>query len=228
MIRRFVGFFIAFSTVLAVPVLKLHAQSGFNGTITWAITIAQLGDDEKHDMKVNIKGDRTETETDLGAMGMVKSFNDPVAKKNYVVMGESKSGFFRDIPTDSAIKASALTLNLKSTGHKDTIAGRISEEYTFKDGPADVSIWASGGFPKSLLDRSQSVAQQDNVIPNALKELSKKGLFPVKVVISQQGDVAATMEYVKYEEKNLDDALFVPPVDVKFGPMPQAGGGGTN
>ena len=226
--KKITGLFLVFGFVLAFPVLKLHAQKPFEGTITWSLTIAQLGDDDKHEMKVNIKGDRTETETDLGAMGSLKSFNDPAAKKNYIVMGASKSGFFRDIPTDSAIKASALNLGLKATGHKDTVAGHIAEEYTFKDGPADVSVWASKGFPKSLCDQSQAISQQDNVIPNAMKELSKKGLFPVKVVISQQGEVAVTMEYVKYEEKSLADALFVPPSDVKFGPMPQMGGGGTN
>jgi Domain of unknown function (DUF4412) len=227
--KKTVSYLAVFLSAFLIPAMgALHAQTAFEGTISWVVSITQLGDDAKHDMKVNVKGDKLETETDLGAMGLMKTYSDPASKKTYMVMGDSKSGMVRDNPSDSAIRAGATGLELKATGHKDTIAGHTAEEYTFKDGPADISLWASSGFPKSLCSQSEVVGQQDNVMPAAMKQLAKKGLFPVKLVISQQGEVAASMEFVKYEEKKLDDAFFVAPSDVKYGPIPQRGSGGTN
>ncbi len=210
--------------VLAFTIPALHAQKAFEGTVTWTVSIPRMGD-EKHDMKVNVKGDRTETETNLGAVGIMKTYSDPASRKTYMIMGSSPTGMFKEFPTDSAIKANLTTLVLTPTGQKATIAGHKAEEYTFTDGPASISMWASNGFPKALRDQAQAVGQQDDVMPSALKQLAKKGLFPVKVVISQQGEVAATMEFVKFEESKLDDALFVAPTDVKYNPIPTRSGG---
>ena len=213
--------------VLALPALKLYAQSTFEGTITMSITMPMMGDEDKHSSVVNIKGDKVETETDLGTMGVVKTYTDRSAKKVYSVMEAMHMGYTSDIPDDSKDTSS---VDIKATGKKDNIAGHSAEEYTFhitsKMGEADCSVWESKDFPQSLRDNAKNLGSQGGAsMSNAFTKLAKMGYFPVKIVVSKDGEVALTQELVKYEEKKLDDALFVPPTDIKFQPMPQMGGG---
>jgi Domain of unknown function (DUF4412) len=225
--KRVIGLFLVLGFVLAFPVLKLHAQNTFEGTVSWNATITQLGDD-KHSMILNVKGNKIESEFDLGAMGVVKTYVDPGNKKIYQIMGGMKSGRVADIPSDSSGAGGGF--ELKPSGKKDTVAGHTAEQYSFKDAGADITISAASGFPQKLSNLGQQImsGQQDATMENAFKKLSKMGLFPVKLVVTREGEVSMSLEFVKYDEKKLDDALFVVPTDVKFTPMPKMGGGGTN
>src|SRR5438105_4157782 len=98
--KKFTGFFVAFSFVLMVPALKVQAQATFEGTVYWSMSIPMM-DEEKHEMKINIKGDKTETEMDMGMVGNMKSYVDREKKKIYLVMGE-KNGMMMDLPDDAA------------------------------------------------------------------------------------------------------------------------------
>ncbi len=235
--KKITGLFLVLGFVLAFPVLKLHAQS-FEGTVTWTMTFPIGGDDDPHPMIINIKGQKTETEMEMGAMGSMKSYSD--GKKSYglSIMGGMKNGFVMDMPSDSATNAMSQKqlgdVDLKPTGKKETIAGHPAEEYVLtgvnmKGMIFDMSIWAAADFPKSfqeiLYNSMKNSPGQDSKQTKAMKQFADKGLVPVRMVMKKDGEVAVTTEFVKYEQKSLDDALFIPPTDVTFKPIPKMGGG---
>src|SRR5437588_11808281 len=95
--RNLVASLVALGFVLLEFAATARAQAPFEGTVTWAMSIPQV-DDEKHDMLVNIKGDKIETELDLGAQGGVKTYLDHANKKIYMYMSSMKAGFVMDYP----------------------------------------------------------------------------------------------------------------------------------
>jgi hypothetical protein len=234
--KKLLSSIIVFACVLASPVLKLHAQSTFEGTITWNMSIPQMGDDDKHPMVINVKGQKLESELDMGAMGAYKTYIDLMQKKGYLVMGAMKNGYIIDMPTDSnVIKNSGNLTDAKPTGKTETIAGHSATEYLLKGIKAkgmtvDMSIWVASDFPKDVQNAltnglMHGSGGEDSKESNAMRQFAAQGLVPVRVTASTGGEVAMTMDFVKYEQKSLDDSLFVPPTDVKFGPMPKMGGG---
>lgn len=234
--KKITGYFLAFSLVLALPLAKVWAQAKpFEGTITWTMTMPQMGNDDSHSMIINVKGKKTEAEMDMGAMGKFKTYSDDATKKAYMVMGAMKSGFIMDLQADSISAATQLdSIALKPTGGKATIAGHPAEEYLLtgiesRGQKIDLSIWVTADFPKEIQEsffRSlNDKPGQDPKQMKAMKMLASRGLVPVRIVAKSGDDVEMTMEFVKYEKKHLDDALFVPPTDVKYRPMPTMGGG---
>ena len=223
-------FALASLLVLFVMAPQARAQTPFEGTATWSMTIPQM-DDEKHEMTINMKGDKVETEIDLGAQGGVKTYIDREKKKIYVAMSAMKSGWVLDFPNDSLVKAKTGDIDLKTTGQKATIAGHPAEEYILHTKKADISLWMSGDFPKEIRDafhRSMtSQPGQDPGAARAMQQLADKGLVPVKMIVKNGEEIATTMELVKVESKKLDDSIFVTPKDITFSPMP-AGMGGMN
>ncbi len=239
--KKLTGLFIVFGFVLAFPTLKLHAQKAFEGTITWSMSMPMMGDDDQHPMVIDIKGKKSVVDIDMGAMGSMKTYSDGDTKKIYMVMEAMKSGFVVDMAADSALKKTAQTqlgsIDLKPTGKKETIAGHPAEEYLLtgvkmKGMNLDMSIWAAADFPndmrESLYHALNSDPGQDTKETKAMRQLADKGLMPVRTVMKKDGEVVVTTEFVKYEQKSLDDALFVPPANIKYQPMPKMGGGGMN
>jgi len=238
--KKITGYFLAFSLVLTLPLAKVSAQSeSFEGTITWTMTMPQMGNDDSHPMIINIKGKKLEVEINMGAMGLMKSYADQETKKGYLVIGAMKTGYSMDLPSDSAQNAShdkSDVLDLKPTGQKATVAGHSAEEYLLKgvksqSGTVDMSIWVAGDFPKEMLAAFNNGLKnpgQDSKQTMAMRYFADRGLVPVRMVAKSNGEVAMSMEFVKYEKKHLDDALFVPPTDIKYRPMPTMGGGGMN
>ncbi|HEY3876085.1 MAG TPA: DUF4412 domain-containing protein [Candidatus Kapabacteria bacterium] len=231
--KQLARFLFVIALVLAAPALKLYAQSTFEGTITWSMTLPMMGDDEKHSMIVNVKGDKSETEVDMGAMGTFKSYVDKATNKSYIVVGP-KMGYTMDLKNDSG-SSSGPALDLKPTGKTKTIAGYAAQEYLLKgmEGIDQMSLWVSPDVPKELREGfHNSFGSNQRADPKqnqAINQLIDKGLTPVGVDAQKDGELAMSMELVKFEKKPLDDALFVPPADIKFQPMPQMGGhGGMN
>ncbi|HET6400492.1 MAG TPA: DUF4412 domain-containing protein [Candidatus Kapabacteria bacterium] len=185
-------------------------------------------------MIINVKGQKTEAEMDMGAMGKFKTYSDDATKKAYMVMGAMKSGYIVDLQADSNSAATQLdSTDLKPTGATATIAGHPAKEYLLSGEQVDLSIWVAADFPKEIQEsffRSlNDKPGQDPKQTQAMKLLASQGLVPVRIVAKSGDEVEMTMEFVKYEKKHLDDALFVPPTDVTYRPMPTGmGGGGTN
>src|ERR1700733_15231994 len=132
--KKIAGLFIVFGFVLAAPILKLYAQKPFEGTITWSVNSPML-DDDKHPMIINVKGDKTETEMDLGVSGNMKAWSDRSTKKMYMFMSSMKSGWTMDMKDNKTVTSD--TVNLKPTGKKATIAGHPAEEYLIKGKTGD-------------------------------------------------------------------------------------------
>ena len=230
------GFVIVSAFVLLAPSLGF-AQKTFEGTITWSLTLPQMGDDAAHPMTMNVKDQQVEAEIDMGTMGLMKTYTDNKTRKGYVVMEAMKMGYTMDLPSDSSKDATKSEMpDIKPTGHKMTVAGHAAEEYLLKGvhaktGTADLSIWVTSDFPKEIqiaMKNGLKNSAQDPKEAQVMKYFANKGLVPVRIVTMSDGDTAATMEFVKFEAKHLDDALFVPPTDIKFQPMPTAPGGGMN
>lgn len=223
---------IAFLFVAPLVAPQARAQTPFEGTATWSMSIPQL-DEERHEMTMNIKGQQLEIEVDLGAQGGIKTIVDHDKKKIYVIMSAMKSGMVMDLPSDSAAKTMTKNVTeIKSTGQKATIAGHPAEEYVVHTAKADVSMWASADFPKDVRDAfSQAMTAQpgqDAAQVSAFRQFAQKGLIPIKIVEKNGDDIAMSMELVKLEKKKLDDSLFVAPKDITFTPMPAGMQGGMN
>ncbi len=233
--KKIIGIFAVLSFLVFGSFTKVLAQS-FEGIVYWTMTMPQL-DEDKHDMKINIKGGKSETEMDMGVQGGVKVIADRDAHKMWMVMEAMHMGYTMDMPSDTAaekmMKEKMGNIEMKPTGQKATIAGHAAEEYLMKTKEGDISIWASGDFPKHIVESmshniSSQPGQRGDDMKNAMKQLSAKGLMPVKIEMKQAGETAMSMEFVKYEEKKIDDSVFTPPSDIKFQPMPQMGGHGMN
>jgi len=221
--KKHLAFIFALALALAAPTLTAHAQA-FEGTVHWSMSIPKM-DEEKHDMIVNMKGDKTQTNIDMGVQGQIKTFVQD--NKIYIAMMAMKSGFVADIPKE--ISNDAID-PLKPTGQKANIAGHDAEEYLLHSSKIDIHFWASSDFPKSMLNGLEramnSQPSKDQKMASAFKQLTEKGLFPVRVVMKSGEETDLSMEFVSYEEKKLDDAIFALPKDIKFGPMPTMPGGG--
>src|ERR1019366_1970252 len=108
------------------------AQKSFEGTITWSMSIAAMGDDEKLPWIFNIKGQKLEMEMDMGAMGGYKSYADMETKKGYFVMamGGKKTGYLIDATDSDFAKPTTLNdVDPVPTGKTETIAGHSATEY---------------------------------------------------------------------------------------------------
>jgi hypothetical protein len=230
-VKKIFRFFLVFGFLLAFPILKLHAQKAFEGTITWSMMIA--GDSEKHLMIMNTKDKKLETETDMGSRGFFKTFSDQDTKKLYVLNVDKRQGYVLDTPGESA--SSSMTnkasdsLDLHSTGQKATIASHPAEEYVLRNpnSATETSFWVTADFPKDIredfyhsMNANQSPDPQKS---RALKFFNERGLVPIRIVVKVGGQVAMTLEFVKYEEKHLDAAIFIPPTEIQFNPLPQPG-----
>jgi len=223
--KKHLAFILTLVVALAAPLVASYAQS-FEGTVHWSMTIPKM-DDEKHEMVTNIKGDKSQSNIDLGVQGQIKTFMQD--DKIYIAMMAMKSGFVMTTP--KALPASIdSSLTLKATGQKANIAGHDAEEYLLHTSKADIHMWASGDFPKSmiasLLHTLASQPGKDASQKAAFKQLADKGLFPVRLVVKSGEETEATMEFVSYEEKKLDDSIFELPKNIKFNPMPAMPGGG--
>jgi hypothetical protein len=237
--KKNLSFLVLLFVIVFTPALRgLYAQKTFEGTITWTMTMAQMGDDEKLPMIINIKGNKSETEISFGAMGSVKTYSNLETKKTYTCadMGGRKMNYVADMDDPDIKKAAQKatdSLDLKPTGKKETIAGHSAEEFLLtgikaQGATVDASIWAASGFPKDIqesLSQSLNKQGQDPKQTKAFRQLADKGLVPVRVVMRKGGEVAMSMEFVKYEQKSLDDSVVTPPADVKFSPMPKMPGG---
>jgi hypothetical protein len=224
--KKIAGLFIVFGFVLAAPVLKLHAQASFEGTITWSMTIPML-DDDKHGMTINVKGDKSEVNMDMGVQGNVMVYSDRSTKKTTVVMTAMKSGMTMDMNEIKTTKTDPI--DMKPSGKKETIAGHPAEEYLIKGAHSDISLWVTNDLPKDIQDCFYNTLsnnpRQDANETKAMKQLVEQGYVPVRIVVKAGDETQMSMEFVKYERKSVADALFVIPSDIKISPMQKAPGG---
>ena len=231
--KKSAAYVLTFSFACFLFALNARAQKSFEGSITWNITSAQFGDDTIP-MTMNMKDGNVEQQMNLGPQGMMKTFvlNENNHKKMYMAMEAMKMGMVMDVPPDTATAADAQTTGLTKTGKSAVIAGHHADEYLLKTAEGDLSVWASADFPKGLREEMansmKDQPRQNQATSSAFMELASKGLMPVRIVMSKDGETAMSMELVSFEQKSLPDSLFVPPTDIKYRPMPTGAGGGMH
>ena len=206
-----------------------RAQGSFEGTVTWNMTVPQLGDDAMP-MTINFKNGNVEQEMTMGPQGTMKNYviKQNGGRKLYVAMEAMKMGFTQDLPDTMKTATDASDTKVTPTGKKATVAGHSAEEYLVTDKGDVDTFWVASDFPKDIQE-SVMKAMQDQPRQQggqAFQQFAAKGLFPVRMTFLSNGEVAATMELVSFEKKSLPDALFVPPTDIKYRPFPTGMGGG--
>jgi len=206
--------------VVSLIATGVRAQGTFEGVVTYSVTVPMLGDD-KLPMITSIKGGNAATVIDMGAMGKQQIYINNQTHTMSIITG--KNGFTMPMPakTNDSADINAIV----PTGKKDVINGHAAEEYTATISEGDhqgtMDIWASNDFPadiRSELTHALSDNPQNggNKVFNAL---FAKGLAPVRISIATDGTTQATIDFVKFEKKAVDDATMNPPADIKLQPM---------
>jgi hypothetical protein len=214
----------ALCAALAVLFAKTaSAQKPFEGSVNWKVVSAQMGDQEPHDMTMNIKGDKFEMDVDAGVQGMVHIIVDRANKKFTTVLDAMKMGTVASLPEEDA-SDSKKDVDLKATGEKSTINGHASELYILTTEKETVKMWVSKDF-KSDLAAGVRAAMSNSIRGSkeqkkVFRDFAEKGLFPVRIE-SQDG---GSLELVGAEAKSLPDSKFDVPADVTI--MPTNGGMG--
>ena len=223
------AYLFAFSFALTLLSLNARAQGSFEGSITWNMTVPQLGDDAMP-MTMNFKNGNMEQEMTMGPQGTMKTYvlKENNGRKLYVAMEAMKMGFTKDLSDTIKPTADESDTKVTATGKKEMIAGHNAEEYLVTEKGDVDTFWVASDFPADMRE-SMEKAMQEQPRQNggqAFRQFAAKGLFPVRMVFVNNGETAATMELVSVEKKSLPDALFVPPTDIKYRPMPEGMGGG--
>jgi hypothetical protein len=223
---------LAQGSLLVAATLVFFAQSAsaqkFEGSVTWKVVSAQMGDQDKHDMVMNMKGDKFEVDMDAGVQGMLHIYLDRANKKATVVSEQHKAGMIQNLPDDSAVAAAAAKMkdvDLKATGQKNEINGHACELYVLTSPTETVNMWMSKDFtPGALAGIRAALMNNTKGSPaqkKAFRDLAEKGYFPVKI----EGKDGGSMELVSIEAKSLPDSVFTVPTDIMI--IPAGGMGGA-
>ncbi|HWF44344.1 MAG TPA: DUF4412 domain-containing protein [Candidatus Kapabacteria bacterium] len=232
--KRTTGFVAFLVLSFALTAFNGHAQSKtsiannasvaspFEGTIT--MTTTGIGDDEKHDVLMNLKGSQMQFDIDAGVQGHIQLYPDVEKQKIYIVLASQHMGMEQPLTHQTA------TVELKPLGKKDTIAGHPAEAYLLSTPEADITLWETNDLPANVRQAYEAalphILQEDKNMIAALDQFGKKNMAPVQIDVNvKQMDQKITIELVKVEPKKLDDAIFALPKDITFQPMPQQQGG---
>ncbi len=223
--KKSAGLLIVLSFIVAFPSIAVHAQSGFEGTLIWNMTMPSI---QPFDFTINIKGDKSEAEMNMGAYGSSQIWSDRATGKLYMYLSALKKGMISDMNNIQPGKFDSL--DITPTGHKETIAGYAAEEYIQKTPKGSASLWFTHDLPKDVqhacLSWIRSNPRQDPKQAQIIQGFIDRGLTPVRIETSINGKKMMTMQFVKFERKSLADALFVPPADITFEQIPSSSGSG--
>jgi hypothetical protein len=224
--KKSAGLLLVLAVIFGFPSINIHAQSGFEGTIIWNMAMQTM---KPFDFTINIKGDKSEAEMNMGEYGTSQMWSDRSTGKLYMYLSSLKKGMIMDMNDIQSRKFDSL--DITPTGHKETIAGYGAEEYLEKTPKGVTSIWFTHDLPKDIqtevLNWLRSNPRQDTKQAQIIKSFIDRGLAPVRIETSTNGKKIMTMQFVKFERKSLPDALFVPPSNITFDPSPSDVGSGT-
>lgn len=223
---------VSFALVAVVGVLSAHtvfAQKPFEGSVTWKVVSAQMGDQEAHDMTMNIKGDKFEIDMDAGVQGLIRMYPDRANNKMTMVMDAQKMGMVRPMAPDAPATEGATpkTIDLKATGQKSTVGGHAAELYILTTPTESINMWMSKDFSPEIV-AGLHAAMENNTRGSreqkqAFRDLAEKGYFPVKI----EGKDGGSLELVKVEPKSLPDSTFQVASDITMMPAGMGGGAGS-
>jgi hypothetical protein len=226
MIHRTSRFFFAVICLLALP-SYIKAQT-IEGTITMQMASPMLGS-QKVDIVYSVKGDKVLQTADDPKVGKISVYTDNKTGTQIIVQEAQKQGMEIDqVVMDDAIKSMHMPdLVPKATGKKDIVKGYNCELYTLMmDSVQEMDIWLTKDLPKDLwvAIRNCTVAGMKNtgVKSDALMNLFQSGYAQVRMEMKYNGVTQLTNEFLKAEQKKLDDSIFTVPADItvtKFDPQ---------
>jgi hypothetical protein len=206
-----------FSNAVLTILLQLRPVLGqdtsrFEGVITFAMTMPQLGD-QNYESLASIKGDKMMMTTDLGPMGSMQIYSDKVKHTHVMVMSMSKTAIETD-DSKGKLTSTGDTMVI-STANTQTINGYTTREFDGNSASGAIKIWASADVPASVRDAlfwdHSNPGAGDSRIYLLLQE---KGLAPIRTIkVTNSGTL--TVDFVKFENKKIDDSVFEIPADIK-------------
>ena len=121
---------------------------------------------------------------------------------------------------------------ITATGEKKAISGHDCERYTIITHKGDSSDWwMTKDVPKGLMKSLRAAIEKGmsggmrgqgrSEIGGSVEAMFKKGMMPMQIVSKQ-----ATVTFISFEERKLDDSIFVIPSDITIQEMPSGMGGG--
>jgi hypothetical protein len=222
------SFFLSIAIVLFLSATA-SAQM-FEGTITMEVLSPRM--QKPVTIVTNIKGDKSMSVMPMGPQGNMKVYTDKASGKMTSVMGTM--GMSMDMkPANEKAKKTLDSMTIEATGEKRAINGHDCELYHVTVNGKHSNWWVTGDLSKSLLQALQSIYQsgggtmhsKGSFGEEAFDQIFKKGLMPMRIESSDGGKSSTTMTIVGYEQKHLDDSIFIIPSDVKIQSMPGMGGG---
>jgi hypothetical protein len=232
--KHFTRFFLS-AVFVALCSFNVFAE-GFEGILTMNITSAKM--EKPMTMMITTKGEKSVVSMEM-PQGAMKMYVDHSTGKMVTVMESMKMGMEMDLKKmEEMTKNSEAAPKIEATNEKKVINGHNCELYRITSAKGDVSnMWMTDDLPKSLLNTMQSAfkngldggmrGQKNNATTAAMKSLFEKGLVPIQIESLHDGKVETTITFIKYEQKKLDDSIFIVPSDIKIRQMPSFMGGGA-
>jgi Domain of unknown function (DUF4412) len=231
------------ATALALVPAAGFAQSNFEGSVAYSMTMAQ---GMTIDMTQYVKGDRMRMEMAVGPMGNMVTLVDLSKGTTTMLMPAQKTYMTMDASTMQA-QAGADTnkdnadFSVERTGETETVAGYKCENVnvTANDQVIHYCITtelgyffgaASSGGRMGGGGRGGMGAGQTSLSDAARDQIRKefpKGFFPLKMGLTANG-MQMTMTATKVEKKSLSNDLFEVPSDYTAMSMGGRGGPGGN
>jgi hypothetical protein len=206
--------------VLAIFVLLIArpvAAGDFEGVLHMKITSSG----RVSDMNIFAKGhhSRIEPRTEGAVVPFIIVDNE--AKKHYTLMPDRK--MYMESNTETVTKAAQPMMEQEGvevvkTGKTGKVAGQPCEVYVARKKTGEMTemcaIKGIGDYMSLMGMNTSDPAQRQQGPPSWMKELSKQGLFPARIISKRSdGSEFTRVETVKIEKRALDDALFMIPSD---------------
>lgn len=221
-----------FFAMIIIP--KIIWAQAFEGEITMQMSSPMLGP-QKIDILYAIKGTKVLQTADDPKQGKVDVYTDTKAGTQIIVQEAQKQGMEIDqAMIDSAMKNMKMPVLVpKPTGKKEKIAGYSCEVYSMMiDSSQEMDLWLTKDFPKNTAEGIRNCTEagmkSTGIKSDALMALFNKGYAQVRMEVKQNGVTQFTNQFVKAEQKNISDSLFIIPSDIKvtkFDPSTMGSGG---
>lgn len=208
--------------VLAQSVTTQHANAqNFEGRIVYSMSSPMTGG-EKIELISSFKNDKIVSSVSLGAMGSMKMYFQ--GTKLTTVMGSM--GFETELKPSATKTVAGNTPKITQTGKKETINGYAAEEWVATiEGKGTMTMWLSSDFDRSIVEgmkamnRMHQAQQPNDQQAEITRIIAEKGLMPVRVTMSADGEQVMSMDLVKIEKTSIPDSEFVVPSDVTIQKM---------
>jgi hypothetical protein len=223
----------------AAIILLLSANSfaqGFEGIIKMEMTSPKMGD-SKMTMTTYIKGDKSMTEMNM-PQGSMKVYMDQKTHKSIMVMEAMKMGMEMNTADAQEIAkkhydTAASAIKVEETSERKAISGHSCQLFRVTMSNGDQSNWwMTNEVPKSVMASLKNLYNngwgKKKVGPNseAIEAMFKKGLAPIQIETVRDGKSEATITFVQYEQKDIENSMFKIADDIKIQQMPAMGGMG--